>query len=149
MKDMQVPIGLLVTQTARAVSRAFDDALVQGGGSLPVWLILLSLVRGGHRTQSDLAASIGVRGPTLTHHLNAMERDGLVTRTRLPDNRRVHAVALTAKGRALFGRLRLAAMAYDARLRRQLTTSEIETLRGLLARMADNIGAAVGQPAAR
>src|ERR1035437_4963471 len=37
------PIGLQLTRTARSVSRAFDDALAEAGGSLPVWLVLISL----------------------------------------------------------------------------------------------------------
>ena len=73
------PIGLLLVQTAKAVSRAFEDELAARGGSRPVWLILLALMDGAHRTQADLAAAIGVRGPTLTHHLGGMERDGLLT----------------------------------------------------------------------
>jgi MarR family transcriptional regulator for hemolysin len=136
MKSMQTPIGLLLAQTAKAVSRAFDDALGEAGGSTPMWLILTALVRGGHKTQADLAAIVGVQGPTLTHHLNGMESDGLLTRTRLPDNRRVHAVALTEKGKAAFHDLRQAAMAYDARLRREFSVEEIETFRHLLDRIA-------------
>ena len=37
------PIGLRLNQAARAVERAFDKALAEAGGSLPVWLILLNL----------------------------------------------------------------------------------------------------------
>jgi hypothetical protein len=37
------PIGLDLTRVARVVSRAFDDALAAAGGSLPVWLVLISL----------------------------------------------------------------------------------------------------------
>ena len=32
------PVGLHLTRVAKTVSRAFDAALAQGGGSLPVWL---------------------------------------------------------------------------------------------------------------
>ena len=41
-----LPIGLRLNQTARAVGRAFDQALADAGGSLPVWLILLNLTIG-------------------------------------------------------------------------------------------------------
>src|SRR6266536_2658823 len=94
------PIGLHVTRTAKVLSRAFDDALAAGGGSLPMWLVLVSVMGQAHETQRDLAAAVGVEGPTLTHHLNRMEADGLVTRRRDPDNRRVHQVELTADGEA-------------------------------------------------
>lgn len=128
------PIGLLLVQTAKAVSRAFEDELAARGGSRPVWLILLALMDGAHRTQADLAAAIGVRGPTLTHHLGGMERDGLLTRKRLPENRRVQVVALSAKGRATFHKLRQGAMSFDRDLDRRFTRAEMVTLRDLLGR---------------
>ena len=37
------PIGLRLARTAKTLSRAFDDALATAGGSLPVWLVLISL----------------------------------------------------------------------------------------------------------
>jgi MarR family transcriptional regulator for hemolysin len=38
-----LPIGLRLGQAARTVERAFDGALGEAGGTLPVWLILLNL----------------------------------------------------------------------------------------------------------
>src|SRR5215469_15464782 len=38
-----VPIGLRLNQAARAVERAFDEALAAAGGTLPIWLVLLNL----------------------------------------------------------------------------------------------------------
>jgi hypothetical protein len=43
------PIGLFVTRTARTVSRAFDDELVEHGSSLPSWVVMASLAGGLHR----------------------------------------------------------------------------------------------------
>ncbi|MGH3264275.1 MAG: MarR family transcriptional regulator, partial [Trebonia sp.] len=82
------PIGLHLARTAKAVSRAFDDALAAAGGSLPSWLILISVKTRALGNQSELADAVGIRGATLTHHLNAMEADGLVRRRRDPANRR-------------------------------------------------------------
>ena len=142
MKSGRKPIGLLLVQTAKAVARSFEDTLSEKGGSRPVWLILLALVDGGHRTQADLAATIGVQGPTLTHHLSGMERDGLLTRTRLPENRRVQVVKLTAKGRALFLRLRHEVVSFDKLLNSKFSDAELDQLRELLGRMgaSDTVG---------
>lgn len=52
--------------------------------SLPVWLILIAVKRGEAGNQRQTAAEIGITGATLTHHLNAMEDDGLLTRSRDP-----------------------------------------------------------------
>ncbi|MDQ1369525.1 MAG: MarR family transcriptional regulator, transcriptional regulator for hemolysin, partial [Acidimicrobiaceae bacterium] len=81
------PIGLQVTRTAKLVARAFDQALGQVDGSLPEWLVLVSLKTQRHGMQRDLAEAVGIEGPTLTHHLNRMEADGLVQRRRDPNNR--------------------------------------------------------------
>jgi MarR family transcriptional regulator for hemolysin len=132
------PIGLQVTRTAKVLSRAFDDALAAGGGSLPRWLVLVSLMSASHGTQRDLAGAVGVEGPTLTHHLNRMEAAGLVTRRRDPENRRVHQVELTADGEAAFRGLLQYVAAFDEQLRAGFTDDELALLRGLLYRLRAN-----------
>ncbi|TIT29469.1 MAG: winged helix-turn-helix transcriptional regulator, partial [Mesorhizobium sp.] len=87
------PVGMNLARTAKAVAQAFDAALVEAGGTLPVWLTLLSVKSKELANQRELAGMIGIQGATLTHHLNAMEAQGLLTRRRDPQNRRVHQVA--------------------------------------------------------
>jgi MarR family transcriptional regulator, transcriptional regulator for hemolysin len=136
-----LPIGLRLSQTARAAERAFDEALGEVGGSLPVWLILLNLKTRKPANQRALAAAVGVREATLTHHLNAMHARGLVTRTRDATNRRVQVVALTEAGEAAFDRLRDTAIAFDAKLRAGLADADLATLSTLLGHLAANVGA--------
>jgi MarR family transcriptional regulator for hemolysin len=133
------PLGLYLTRVSRVLSRAFDDALAEAGGSLPVWLVLISLKSGQLASQRELADAVGIRGATLTHHLNAMESAGLVTRRRDPENRRLHLVELTPQGDALFFRMRDAAMAFDQRLRAGLSQPDVDQLEELLARLRDNV----------
>ena len=97
-----VPIGLRLNQAARAVGRALDEALAGAGGSLPVWLILLNLKIRRPGTQRKLAEAVGIREATLTHHLNAMDATGLITRTRDTANRRIQLVKLTEEGETGF-----------------------------------------------
>lgn len=134
-----VPIGLRLSQVARAVGRAFDEALAEAGGSLPVWLILLNLTTRKPGTQRKLAEAIGIREATLTHHLNAMDADGLITRTRDAANRRVQVVTLTDKGNQAFHALRAAAIAFDAKLRAGLDAADEATLASLLTRLSANV----------
>jgi MarR family transcriptional regulator, transcriptional regulator for hemolysin len=136
-----LPIGLRLTQASRAVERAFDEALGEAGGTLPVWLILLNLKIRRPANQRELAEAVGVREATLTHHLNGMDAHGLVTRTREASNRRVQVVAITEAGEAAFVRLREAAMAFDAKLRKGLADTDLETLSTLLGQLAANVGA--------
>jgi MarR family transcriptional regulator for hemolysin len=138
VRPSDVPIGLLVSRTAKTLSRAFDDALAAAGGSTPTWLVLLALKAGGHRTQGELAEAVGVRGPTLTHHLDGLERAGLITRERDPGNRRVQVVAMTEAGEQLFLRLRRAAASFDGRLHAGLDDQDVAHLRRVLAQMVEN-----------
>jgi MarR family transcriptional regulator for hemolysin len=139
------PIGLQLARTAKAVSRAFDSALAEVGGTLPIWSVLVSLKGEQHGAQRQIAAAIGVEGPTLTHHLNRLERDGLVSRTRDPDNRRVQRVRLTEAGEAAFGRMLGAVRAFDRRLRAGLTEQQQADLVQILAQLRDNVEIAEGE----
>ncbi len=137
-RPVHPPLGRHLASVSRAVSRAFDEVLAEAGGSLPVWLVLISLKSGTRASQRELAGAVGIQGATLTHHLNTMESAGLVTRRRDPANRRLHLVELTPAGDALFLRLRDAATAFDRRLRAGLTEAEVSQLGTLLTRLRDN-----------
>jgi len=128
------------------VSRAFDDALAKAGGSVPVWLVLISLKSQRLRNQRELAAAVGIREATLTHHLNSMDEQGLITRRRDPANRRVHLVELTDAGEAAFDRLRGAATDFDKRLRAGLSDEDIDLLAGLLDRLEANVTGTASLP---
>jgi MarR family transcriptional regulator for hemolysin len=150
MRPPRIPVGLHLNQAARTISRAFDEALAEAGGSMPLWLVLLNLKANPRGSQREIAEAIGVTEATLTHHLNAMDTGGLITRRRDPANRRVHLLEMTESGEATFMRLRAAAVEFDRRLRRGLTAEEIERLQGLLDRLAGNVGTDVrpGRPGA-
>lgn len=142
-----MPIGLQLAMTAKTVSRAFNAALAESGGSLPTWLVLSSLQGEHWRTQQDLARAIRIEGPTLTRHLDALQRGGLVVRRTHPDDRRATQVELTDSGRALHAALLESVIAFNKQLRSGLTGRDVEQLRALLgqleanARLADNLRA--------
>jgi MarR family transcriptional regulator for hemolysin len=134
------PIGLQLSRAARLLSRAFDDALADVGGSLPVWLVLLNLKTRTVASQRELAEAIGITEATVTHHLNAMDDSGLLTRRRDHANRRIHVIELTADGEAAFLRLRDAAITFDNRARAGIPDADIAYLAGLLERLVANVG---------
>ena len=140
MRPDQAPIGLELSRSARGVGRAFDEALADAGGSLPVWLVLLNVKIQKDANQRRLADAVGLHGATLTYHLNAMEAEGLLARRRDPVNRRNHIVELTQAGEQAFTRLAAAARAFDRRLCAGLEPGELDTLRALLDRLCRNVG---------
>jgi MarR family transcriptional regulator, transcriptional regulator for hemolysin len=147
VRPAQPPVGLQLTRAARSISRAFDDALAAAGGSLPTWLVLLSMKSHSAGSQRELAQAVGVKEATLTHHLNALETAGLITRRRDPANRRIHVVELTQTGDEMFSRLRAVASAFDQRLLRDLGEEDVARLRDLLDRLAANAGAELADAA--
>lgn len=133
------PIGREVAATAKVLDRAFGAALAAAGGTVPSWLVLLALKQEPHRTQQDIARTIGIGGPTLTHHLDGMEAAGLVRRSRDGEDRRAVRVELTSEGDAAFDRLRAAAMSFDEQLRSGLGEEDVDRARELLARLRENV----------
>lgn len=133
------PIGLQLANTAKTVSRAFNDALAEGGGTLPIWLILTALRGEQWRTQAELARSLRIEGPTLTRHLDGMERAGLVERRRDPSNRRAVQVELTADGAELHDRLRATVLAFNERLTAGLDADDVDGIRARLEQLERNV----------
>jgi MarR family transcriptional regulator, transcriptional regulator for hemolysin len=138
------PIGLRLARTARTVSQAFEHTLADAGGSAAAWQVLVLVRAQEWGTQAQMAEAMGITAATLTHHLNALERQGLVRRWREAHNRRSQRVELTEAGAELFDRLREVAMAHDERLRSLLTGDELAQLAALL----DKLQAGLAEPAA-
>jgi len=113
----------------------------RAGGSLPIWLVLLSLKTSRGASQRAMAEAMGIQGATLTHHLNGMEAAGLVTRRRDPGNRRVHIVELTETGEELFDTLRTVAVTFDEQLRCGLSASVLDEFARVLGQLGRNIDA--------
>ena len=111
------PIGLQLARTAKAVSRAFDDALVDGGRVAAH----LARPRVAQGAASPACSGTGGGGrhrgpdphPSPQPHGDRRPRHP----HRDPRNRRVHRVELTAEGEALFHRLLQAVITFDRRLR--------------------------------
>ncbi|HSZ40934.1 MAG TPA: MarR family winged helix-turn-helix transcriptional regulator [Trebonia sp.] len=145
-EPFRLPVGLRLAQTAHTLERAFDEALADAGGTLPVWLVLLNLKIRKPGTQRELAEAVGIREATLTHHLNAMDGRGLITRKRDAANRRVQVVELTEAGEAAFLRLREVAIGFDGKLRAGLSEADLDQLDRVLVRLAANAGPAEAAP---
>jgi MarR family transcriptional regulator for hemolysin len=139
MQPQGTPTGLKLAVTSKAVSSAFNAALAAEGGSVSVWLILSSLKQSLWSTQLDLARSLGIEGPTLTRHLDNLERNGLVSRRRSESDRRAFRVELTDAGEAAYDRLLGAVISFNQRLSSGLSRDDLRRLDELLTRIADNV----------
>ncbi len=139
MKRRETPIGRKLAMAAKTVGAAFNAALAAEGGSAPTWLILNALRHGRWTAQLDLARELGIEGPTLTRHLDNLERNGLVLRRPSEADRRAVRVELTGAGEEAHRRMLAAVIAFNRRLQAGLSREELQQLDGLLGRLAGNV----------
>jgi MarR family transcriptional regulator for hemolysin len=141
MPPTGAPIGVQLAHSAKHVGRAFNEALAEVGGSMPMWFILTNLHGDEWRTQHELARAMRIEGPTLTRHLDGLEEEGLVVRKRDTSDRRAVSVELTEVGRAKHAEMLRAAQSFNKRLLAGFSAEEIDELRVLLGRLEKNVRA--------
>ena len=90
---------LLLTTAARLVQRRFDDAFAPLGLTRAA-VIALKAMSVRPMNQEQLAAAVHVQSQTLGRVLARLAAEGLVTRTRDPNDRRQFQVEITDAGEA-------------------------------------------------
>ena len=93
-------LGSTLMRVARCWRREIDRTLQSHGLSQTMVMPLIVLNRAnGPVRQGLIADEIGVEGPSLVRVIDALERDGLISRVSDPVDRRAKMVALTASGK--------------------------------------------------
>ena len=94
---------------------------------------VLSAVASQRETQlTELSRSLEMSKSTLSSSIENLERLGLLTRTRKPDDRRVYPIRLTERGRALARRVRMEREQTLGRAAADLTPYQRKTLASAL-----------------
>jgi MarR family transcriptional regulator for hemolysin len=125
-------VGRTLAFAHKAMRAEFDARLAEVGGSLSTWVVLRGATHVPPRSQRELAAVLGLEGPTLVRHLDRLAADGLVERRPDSHDRRVTRVVVTAKGERLLARLVSVADANEAEVREVLSAAEYRALRRAL-----------------
>ncbi len=105
MKHQHEYIGRRLALTSRVVRAYADQQMAGAGSSITVAIIAKIVASDPGLSQRELADRMGVEGPTMARHLDRLESDGIVTRTRDTQDRRIVRIALTDAGRRLNQRL--------------------------------------------
>ncbi len=92
---------LYTQRAARALARLFDDALRPVGLTNGQFSLLMSLNRPEPPSMGPVATLLAMDRTTLTAALKPLERDGLLTITPSPNDRRNRLLTLTPKGMKL------------------------------------------------
>jgi DNA-binding MarR family transcriptional regulator len=116
-------LRLTITRTAR---RLRQEAGVDLSAALAA--ALATIERHGPLTPSELAELERVKRPTATRIVARLEEEGLVERTRDPQDGRSFLVSASRPGRELLRRLRGRKNAYLARRLRELSPEDVAAL---------------------
>jgi DNA-binding MarR family transcriptional regulator len=116
-------LRLAVTRLNRRLRAEADSGLTASGISA-----LATIGRRGPMPLGELAAAEGVKPPTITATVAALEAEGLVARSADGRDRRVSRVSLTARGRQRLDRARTRKTAYLAARLERLDEVQVEQL---------------------
>ena len=142
----------LLKEANRALVRALQARLDAHGVSPGHWQFLRILWEHDGLTQRELSEQAGVMEPTTFAALKGMEAAGYIARRQMPDNRKNVYVFLTARGRALKGRLVPLAEEVNRMAIDGLAPAEVALVRRALAALLANLArdeAAAKEPQAR
>jgi DNA-binding MarR family transcriptional regulator len=128
-------LGYRVNRLARTMASALADQIRPSGVGIGQWAVLLILWAEDGASQAELSRLVAIEPPTMVHTLNRMERDGLVTRSPDPVDRRVARIHLTERGQSLRDVLIPLARDVNAATLAPLTPAERRTLHRLLAKL--------------
>jgi DNA-binding MarR family transcriptional regulator len=91
-------VALHIRMTARAVTRAYDEAMRPSGLKITQFVLLSALSTGAWRSVTELAERFALERTSLTRNLQLLAADGLIEPVECKGRASVYAV--TAKGRA-------------------------------------------------
>jgi DNA-binding MarR family transcriptional regulator len=122
-----------------------EHGISRGRFQIMMYVTMEEMVGNEPPSPSGIADSLGVTRATITQLLDGLERDQLVERRDVRNDRRAQAIHLTEKGRRLFDELVPSISCRIARFCSPLSPSERQTLRKLLTKLAKQDPASPGR----
>ncbi|MEI5676566.1 MULTISPECIES: MarR family winged helix-turn-helix transcriptional regulator [unclassified Nocardioides] len=140
--DLETSLGYLLKETSSALRTAMESVLRPLGMTITHYSCLELLAQRPGLSSSELARGTFVTRQSMNVLLQALERDGLVTRPEQPAAGRVLPTELTAAGRAQRAAASAAVKEVELRMTSGLDAAEQAQLGQLLSRC----GAALREP---
>ena len=128
--------GFLLSWNGQRMAQKFAAAMDTLGLRPPDFGVMTLIDAAPGSAQQELVARSMIDASSMVAVLDELEGMGLVERRRHPDDRRKHAVYLTARGRRMLARARVVAMKTAQETFAPLNATELETLRLLLRKLA-------------
>ena len=134
-----VEFAMELGKVARRWRTRLDSRLRAMGLTQARWIALLELSRADGLTQRDLAATLGIEGPTLVRLLDGLEAQGLIERQSCPDDRRAKRVRLTETADPVLREIRKIADATRRELLEGVAPDDLSVARRVLAMIAERL----------
>jgi DNA-binding MarR family transcriptional regulator len=131
-------VAFLLSQLGHHATALFATQIATIDLTPPHAGILRAIAAEPGRSQQALSAQLGLLPSRVVAYVDELEDRGYVERRRNPDDRRLHALYLTASGRKLMNKIGDLARQHERRLTAGLDTEQRATLRDLLATIADH-----------
>jgi DNA-binding MarR family transcriptional regulator len=128
-------VGFLLSQLGFVTSRGFMEALEPLGLHPREWALMRFVAASEGQSQQAIAERIGLPPSRMVAFVDGLEEKGLVERRPDPDDRRVRAIHLTAKGRRTLERAFKVAIEVETKLCEPLSEKERDRLIELLQKL--------------
>ena len=128
--------GFLLSWNGQHMAARFAQALEPLGLRPPHFGVLTLIDSHPGSAQQELVTRSLIDASSMVAVIDELEAMGLAERRRHPQDRRKHAVYLTAQGKRTLSRARKAAVEMAADVFAPLDAGELETLRRLLRKLA-------------
>ena len=137
--DLAVSVGYRVKQASSALHGAMEDVLRPLGMNITQYSCLELLAQRPGLSNAELARGAFVTRQSMSVLLQALERDGLVTRPSVAPVGRALPVELTPLGRTRLAAASAAVRAVEDRMRSGLDDAEVAQLAALLDRCVEGL----------
>lgn len=135
--QLRAGFGFRFTRTARLMERHYEKLLGELGLSRIIWCVLV--MRGLYKIQSPsgMASYLGVDRTVISRVLREMERNGMIVRVPLHDDKRTRGIHLTSIGEKKLYAFLPRAMDTSNYFRGKLSEQEFQQLNIILDKMMD------------
>lgn len=133
-------VAFLLAQLGHHAATLFAEQVASIELTPPHAGILRAIAAEPGRSQQALSAQLGMLPSRVVVYVDELEERGYVERRRNPDDRRLHALYLTAAGKRLMRKLSELARQHELQFASTLEPEQYSALRGLLATVAQQQG---------
>ena len=133
-------VAFLLSQLGHRSASVFADLIASVDLTPPHAGILRAIASEPGRSQQALSGQLGLLPSRVVAYVDELEDRGYVERRRNPDDRRLHALYLTASGKKLMSKIGELGRQHERLMTAGLDTDQRDTLRRLLSAAAERQG---------